>query len=346
MADGGSQIYEVADHAFRVFRHLGLLKDGDQTLLPDYFVTALNMSAQDHMLMMQSVQPYIDTSISKTVNVPENYPYIDFKDLYHKAWKAGLKGLATYRPNSVLGAVLSVSSPTPPVATLPLVNDVDPLRKQFDGRPSGDLEGITSKVEYITGEGRKSVYLTVNFMRVDGVVDGKEIMIDRPFEFFMPAGQRDDGQQWITSNMRLLSRVARSGGSIADTLKDMREVVWDKGQVRCGFYEKQDGTRVPMYHHSEVAAIGYALQTMLRKRGFLDSEGNQVPVHVLAEHAARRALDDSLLELPPQRLVQDPQDGFKNMTGGKPCPECHAQAMRKVDGCLKCDNCGAIGSCG
>lgn len=342
MHDGTTHTYEVADHAYRLYRHLGLLKEGDAELLPEYFVTALNMSAQDHMLMMESVQPYIDTSISKTVNVPEDYPYEDFKDLYRMAWRAGLKGLATYRPNSVLGAVLSVG-PEPGTASATAVAEVNPLRTQFDGRPAGDLEGITSKVEYITGEGRKSVYLTVNFMRVDGSIDHQKVTIERPIEFFMPAGQRDDGQQWITSNMRLLSRVARSGGSIPDTLKDMREVVWDKGQVRCGFYEKQDGTQVPMYHSSEVAAIGYALQCLLRKRGFLDADGNQVPVLALAERLARRHEDEALLAA---ALSASAMEAAKPMTGGKPCPECHALAMRKVDGCLKCDNCGAIGTCG
>jgi ribonucleoside-diphosphate reductase alpha chain len=60
--------------------------------------------------MVAAVAPFIDTSISKTVNVPEDYPYADFEDLYLTAWRAGLKGLATYRPNKVLGAVLSVES--------------------------------------------------------------------------------------------------------------------------------------------------------------------------------------------------------------------------------------------
>jgi ribonucleoside-diphosphate reductase alpha chain len=60
--------------------------------------------------MVAAVAPYIDTAISKTVNVPGDYPYEDFQDLYMSAWKSGLKGLATYRPNSVLGSVLSVTS--------------------------------------------------------------------------------------------------------------------------------------------------------------------------------------------------------------------------------------------
>ncbi|NCN88004.1 MAG: adenosylcobalamin-dependent ribonucleoside-diphosphate reductase, partial [Gallionella sp.] len=105
MPDGTSKDYPVEDHAWRVFKHQG----GDVDHLPPTFVSALDISAIDHMKMVAAVAPYIDTSISKTVNVPADYPYEDFKDLYTEAWKAGLKGLATYRPNSVLGSVLSVT---------------------------------------------------------------------------------------------------------------------------------------------------------------------------------------------------------------------------------------------
>ncbi len=105
MADGTSKDYQVEDHAWRVYKQQG----GDVNKLPPAFVSALEISAIDHMKMVAAVAPYIDTSISKTVNVPADYPYEDFKDLYTEAWKAGLKGLATYRPNSVLGSVLSVT---------------------------------------------------------------------------------------------------------------------------------------------------------------------------------------------------------------------------------------------
>ena len=105
MADGTFKEYMVEDYAWRLYRHGG----GDVNALPPYFVTALEISAQAHKNMVAAVAPSIDTSISKTVNVPEDYPYKDFEDLYLTAWKAGLKGLATYRPNSVLGSVLSVT---------------------------------------------------------------------------------------------------------------------------------------------------------------------------------------------------------------------------------------------
>lgn len=334
LANEGHKVYEVSDHAYRLYRHLG----NDMTKLPDCFVTALEMSAEDHMLMMQAVQPYIDTAISKTVNVPVDYPYEEFQGLYMAGWKAGLKGLATYRPNSVLGSVLSVAAPTPvqATATEPEPANDDPLSRRFDSRPEGELAGATSKVTYWAYEGQKSVYLTVNYMSVQGVVDGKTVTIDRAVEFFMPAGQGGEGQQWVSANMRLLSLVARSGGSVAKALANMREVVWDKGPVRCGFMHKEDGSKVPMFHDSEVAAIGYALQRILIKRGLLDVAGNQVSVVKMAEKVTAV----------PIEAVEAQGTNAPVLGTGKKCPECGAHALHKVDGCSRCSNCGYIGACG
>jgi ribonucleoside-diphosphate reductase alpha chain len=107
MPDGTLQEFPVEDHAWRRYKAAG----GDVQKLPHFFVTALELSAAAHERMVAAVAPCIDTGISKTVNVPEDYAYADFKDLYFTAWKSGLKGLATYRPNKVLGSVLSVDSP-------------------------------------------------------------------------------------------------------------------------------------------------------------------------------------------------------------------------------------------
>ncbi len=115
MADGTLKEFPVEDHAWRKYKHMlitgALPRDGggDTGKLPPFFVTALEISARSHEQMVAAVAPYVDTSISKTVNVPEDYPYEEFQDLYMHAWKSGLKGLATYRPNKVLGSVLSVA---------------------------------------------------------------------------------------------------------------------------------------------------------------------------------------------------------------------------------------------
>src|SRR5260221_4445079 len=110
MTDGTLKQFPVADYARRLYKHGG----GDVNALPAYFVTALELSASAHERMVAAVAPYIDTSISKTVNVPEAYPYEDFQGLYFEAWKSGLKGLATYRPNNIIGSVLSVGQESRP----------------------------------------------------------------------------------------------------------------------------------------------------------------------------------------------------------------------------------------
>ena len=125
MADGSTQEYLVEDHAYRVYRMHG----GDINALPDYFVSALEMSALDHMQMVAAVAPYIDTAISKTVNVPADYPFADFESLYLQAWRAGLKGITTYRPNNVLGSVLSVEPAKQTPQDLSASQDGDPDRR-------------------------------------------------------------------------------------------------------------------------------------------------------------------------------------------------------------------------
>ena len=105
MPDDTHKTYDVEDHAWRLYRHLG----SDVEHLPPSFVTALEISALDHMRMVAAIAPFVDSAISKTVNVPENYPYDQFENLYLEAWKSGLKGITTYRPNSVLGSILSVT---------------------------------------------------------------------------------------------------------------------------------------------------------------------------------------------------------------------------------------------
>jgi ribonucleoside-diphosphate reductase alpha chain len=138
MPDGGFKEYAVEDHAWRLYRHLF----GTDAPLTEAFVTALEMSAQAHEEMVAAVAPFIDTAISKTVNVPADYPYEDFQGLYTQAWQSGLKGLATYRPNSVLGSVLSVSAPATPTGAKPLQIDGANQRLLLDRLPAPVLSSL------------------------------------------------------------------------------------------------------------------------------------------------------------------------------------------------------------
>jgi len=67
--------------------------------LPDYFVSADNISPVEHVDIQAAAQKWVDSSISKTANVPTDYPYEDFKDIYRYAHQKGLKGCTTFRFN-------------------------------------------------------------------------------------------------------------------------------------------------------------------------------------------------------------------------------------------------------
>ncbi|MDH4462433.1 MAG: adenosylcobalamin-dependent ribonucleoside-diphosphate reductase [Acidovorax sp.] len=319
-SDGSTTEYAVEDHAWRLYRELG----GNVDALPDYFVSALAMSAQDHIAMMEAVQPFVDTAISKTVNIPADYPYDDFKNLYMQAWQARLKGLATYRPNAILGSVLEVHTPAPAAEAAPApaapATPVDPMRTVIESRPRGGLSAVAEKLEYWTQEGHKTLYLIVSFLPVPtGIGNGT---VDRAIEFFMPVGQSGESQQWITSSMRMLSLAAR-GGFLERALSDMRKVAWDRGPVRLGTHRKDDGTVVPMWHDSEVAAMAYAIQNILARR-VSDPVQQQLP-----------------LDEPPAVAAPVPQ-----AMAGKKCTECGAHAVIRKDGCDYCTQCGHLGTCG
>ena len=312
-ADGSTLEYAVEDHAWRLFKHLG----GDVDALPESFVCALDMPAEAHIAMMKAVQPLVDTAISKTVNVPADYPFDAFKHLYLQAWQAHLKGLATYRPNSILGSVLDAGPAT--TATAPVAastGGIDPLRSVIESRPKGALSAVAEKVEYWTQEGHKTLYLVVSFLPVphpSGVGT-----VERAIEFFMPVGQSGESQQWMTSSMRLLSLAAR-GGFLERALADMRKVAWDRGPVRLGSFTRSDGAQLPLWHDSEVAAIGYAIQNIMAQR----NEGATQPV-----------------DMAPA------SDHVSPTMAGKKCQECGAHAVIRKDGCDYCTQCGFLGSCG
>lgn len=315
-SDGSTTEYAVEDHAWRLYRDMG----GDIDKLPSYFVSALEMSANGHIAMMEAVQPFVDTAISKTVNIPADYAYDSFKSLYHHAWTAKLKGLATYRPNSILGSVLETHTApiAPPVPTL-----IDPMRTVIESRPKGALNAVADKLEYWTQEGHKTLYLLVSFLPVPSA-DGTST-VDRAIEFFMPVGQSGESQQWITSSMRLLSLAAR-GGFLERALSDMRKVAWDRGPVRLGTHLKADGTRVPMWHDSEVAAIAYAIQNILARRSALQQDQTTAGPSL--------NLDGTSAGTPPPVMA------------GKKCSECGAHAVIRKDGCDYCTQCGHLGTCG
>jgi ribonucleoside-diphosphate reductase alpha chain len=237
----------------------------------------------------------------------------------------------------------SVKKPVEEIA--PSLMEENPLTVRIPSRPEGTLEAVSEKISYVGAEGRKKVYLLVSFMPVQGVLDGKRVVIERPVEFFFPSGQLSSEHQWITATMRSLSLAAR-GGYATQAVADLRKVAWDKGLVRCGM----NRWGKPMFHDSEVAAIAWSIQQILYRRGFLDQDGNQVPVEELVSRYAHRLTHGHPWQPPSEdsasatasRSVESLEGGQEKGEGPAVtghCPECRGELVM-MDGCPTCTGCG------
>ena len=88
------------------YRELG----GAVTDLPEAFVTAQDLPPAAHLRMQAELQPFVDSAISKTVNVPADCAFEEFHELYRQAYELGLKGCTTYRPSILRDAILETDA--------------------------------------------------------------------------------------------------------------------------------------------------------------------------------------------------------------------------------------------
>ncbi|MFN7053024.1 MAG: ribonucleoside-diphosphate reductase, adenosylcobalamin-dependent, partial [Gemmobacter sp.] len=199
--DGSRTEEEVVDYAVKMWRDL----KGD-TALPDYFVNAQTLPPLDHVRMQAAAQKWIDSSISKTINCPEDISFEAFKEVYMAAWDQGCKGCTTYRPNAVTGSVLTVSESsekTPAEAPQAAQEgEVVYLSEPLD-RPAA-LEGQTYKVKWPGSE--HALYITIN----DIIIAGHR----RPFEVFINSKNMEHFA-WTVALTRMISAVFRRGGDVS-----------------------------------------------------------------------------------------------------------------------------------
>jgi ribonucleoside-diphosphate reductase alpha chain len=100
--DGTVSAFALVDYAVQRWREL----TGQRTGVPDAFVSVEQLPVQAHLQMQAALQTYVDNAISKTINVPEHYPFAEFQQIYGLAYDLGLKGCTTFRPNPITGSVL------------------------------------------------------------------------------------------------------------------------------------------------------------------------------------------------------------------------------------------------
>ena len=245
--DGSRTEEEVVDYAVRLWREL----KGDAPL-PDYFVNAQTLPPLDHVKMQAAAQKWIDSSISKTINCPEDISFDDFKEVYMAAWDQGCKGCTTYRPNAVTGSVLTVSEKAEaPVAAQPQTGgEVVYLSEPLD-RPAA-LEGQTYKVKWPGSE--HALYITIN----DIIIAGHR----RPFEVFINSKNMEHFA-WTVALTRMISAVFRRGGDISFVVEELKAVFDPRGGAW------MEGRYIP----SILAAIGGVIERHLISIGFIEGEG-------------------------------------------------------------------------
>jgi ribonucleoside-diphosphate reductase alpha chain len=234
--DGSKLEEEVSDYALRRFRALR----GEQAALPSYFVTAQDLTPAEHVRMQAAVQKYVDSAISKTVNVPEDIGFEAFQQVYLDAYRSGCKGCTTYRPNAITGSVLEVKPAAPPVPAPVPVTDLM--------RRSEKLSGATYKLKWPDSE--HAMYVTINDIEQDGV--------SRPFEIFVNSKNLEH-YAWVVALTRMISAVFRRGGEVAFVAEELKQVFDPRGG------QWSNGR----YVGSLVAAIGDVIERHMVETGFL-----------------------------------------------------------------------------
>ncbi len=311
MPDGSRKEEPVSDYAYRQFRS----RFGEAAALPDYFVDAQSLAPTDHVAMQAAAQPFVDSSISKTINCPEDISFAAFKDIYMLAYDSGCKGCTTYRPNDVTGAVLVTKpkdeGPAESQSELPLE---EPMARPKDVYEAGGIVYMTKPLdrpEALPGntykinwpESDHAIYITLN----DIVQDGRR----RPFEVFINSKNMEH-YAWTVALTRMISAVFRRGGDVSFVVEELKAVFDPRG----GHW--MQGHYVP----SLLAAIGGVIETHMRRIGFIPTP--EVP---MPETGARAAVAG---ELP------SPAEGQRLKT----CPRCSQPGMILQENCHVCTSCG------
>ena len=247
--DGSRTEEEVVDYAVQMWRDL----KGDAEL-PDYFVNAQTLAPLDHVKMQAAAQKWVDSSISKTINCPEDISFDAFKDVYMAAWDQVCKGCTTYRPNDVTGSVLSVSESTnsAPGETAAQAMPQDGGEVVYMSEPLDrpeELEGSTYKIKWPDSE--HALYITIN----DVVIGGHR----RPFEVFINSKNMEHFA-WTVALTRMISAVFRRGGDVSFVVEELKAVFDPRGGAWMG------GKYIP----SMLAAIGGVIEQHLIATGFIE----------------------------------------------------------------------------
>jgi ribonucleoside-diphosphate reductase alpha chain len=326
--DGWDKYDEVAFGA-----RLWLTLNPGSTLddLPSHMNVAADVRVHEHIRIQEVCQKWVDASISKTINLPKDISYEDFKAVYSQAYEAGCKGCTTYRPSEVRGSILSTGDegiPSGNGAEGPSLLRAQPWKQQ---RPE-ILPSYTTKIKWPGLD--NAIYLTVGMSG------------DRPFEVFINSKDQR-AMEWTTSLTMLMSMALRTGVPLEVITEEFQQVQGLEG----GWAE--NGLGKSKYWPSMIAYLGYKLQQLVAFAQLPQASGDtqqDVEVQSLDSSSARARLSSA------DRSSTQGRDSQKGAIGGdmstvdsfytEPgrrgmwCPTCRSGNVKHEAGCLTCIDCG------
>ena len=246
--DGTRREEVVEDYAVRSYR----ARFGAEAALPDHFVTAQTLTAEEHVRMQAALQRHVDSAISKTVNLPADISFADFARVYRLAYDSGCKGCTTYRPNEITGSILSTTPAPVPAPVAPPAASPETM-----ARP-GELAGRTYKLNWV--DAPHAFYVTCNDIEQDGRL--------RPFEVFISSANMEHFA-WVVALTRMISAVFRRGGDVSFVAEELKGIFDPRGG------QWSEGRYVP----SLIAAIGGILERHMIAIGFLAAPEPSSPLH-------------------------------------------------------------------
>jgi len=313
---------------------------------PDYFVCAMDLSPEEHLKVQAKVQEYTDSSISKTVNAPNDYTVEDVRDLYTKAYDWGCKGITFFRDGSRAGVLENVEKPKEIAADAPAKEEApertpepvfaDAAQLSLPVSPEAGktlvarpfvVQGATYKLKTPVG----TAFITINHDEAG-----------EPLEVFINIGKAgSDVSAFAVALGRTISAALRFRSTltpkerafeIAEQLKDIggrRSVGFGQSRIRslpdaisvalsAHFGFKMNGNGAYANGHSNGKVILTENETSVIEAGAIevDSPGGQMMMAAVTQ--------------------SEPQYGAKVDL----CPECGEHSLVFEEGCAKCYSCG------
>ncbi|MBZ0268048.1 adenosylcobalamin-dependent ribonucleoside-diphosphate reductase [bacterium] len=314
------------------------------------FVTADQLTVEQHLQMAAAAQEWVDSAISKTINCPESMPIEEFRQVYARAYDLGLKGCTTYRPDkrSGRGAVLVAEAPaTPAGEEVRVPNEQEegsegraevsiPQPPECDRRQAGQEAEVTS-----------AALSSADKIPMQDVVEGRRYRIKwpaedcayyvvitdyvdprgrrRPFELFIST-KSERHSEWVKAFSLLVTAIFRREGDPSFVVDELRSVFSAQGGswVRVPWQDK------PKLATSLVAAIGLKIEEHMRWLGVIGAD------EVLATgHTDLMVPPETIAEFVQAQEPIMPAQDLMDI-----CDQCGARAVIYAEGCATCHACG------